>query len=195
MDAIDSHNSDWLLNGTLMVVVVGASGDLAKKKTYPSLLNLYDDNMLPTHTLIVGYARSNMTNDELHDRLRPYLLENTSHSPEVVERFLKRCVYQGGAKTYGDVDAFTKVQKTMEECETKFHKDDTMVHNRLVRWRCFLDRTENVGVCKPIFALTANRPLSSACSFILPFLPMSLPKLVWPLKRRACKILPRVGHV
>ena len=37
----------WLREGVLNIVVVGASGDLAKKKTFPSLLNLFDDNLLP----------------------------------------------------------------------------------------------------------------------------------------------------
>jgi Glucose-6-phosphate dehydrogenase, NAD binding domain len=32
----------WLTCSRLSIVVVGASGDLAKKKTYPSLLDLYD---------------------------------------------------------------------------------------------------------------------------------------------------------
>jgi hypothetical protein len=37
----------WLRDATLNIVVVGASGDLAKKKTFPSFLNLFDDNLLP----------------------------------------------------------------------------------------------------------------------------------------------------
>jgi hypothetical protein len=42
----------------LTVVVVGASGDLAKKKTYPALFELYLAGLLPTNILICGYARS-----------------------------------------------------------------------------------------------------------------------------------------
>jgi glucose-6-phosphate 1-dehydrogenase len=89
---------ELLTSSTLAIVVVGASGDLAEKKTYPSLLDLYHDNFLPKNTLVVGYARSNLTDDDLRDKIRPFLLK-TQHSEAVVERFLKRCVYQGG-KSY-----------------------------------------------------------------------------------------------
>ena len=37
----------------LTVVVLGASGDLAKKKTYPSLFKLYLKGYLPEHTSII----------------------------------------------------------------------------------------------------------------------------------------------
>ena len=40
-----------------MVVVIGASGDLAKKKTYPSLFKLYLENLLSVDTIIWGHAR------------------------------------------------------------------------------------------------------------------------------------------
>jgi len=61
VDAIEQGSPEeleWLTDSTLAVCVVGASGDLAKKKTFPSLLNLYDDNLLPKNTIIWGYARS-----------------------------------------------------------------------------------------------------------------------------------------
>ena len=60
---------EWLTSSTLVIVVVGASGDLAEKKTYPSLLDLYDDTSLPKNTLVVGYARSNLTDDDLRDKI------------------------------------------------------------------------------------------------------------------------------
>lgn len=42
----------------MTIVVIGASGDLAKKKTYPALFNLFELDLLPKYTRIVGYARS-----------------------------------------------------------------------------------------------------------------------------------------
>jgi glucose-6-phosphate 1-dehydrogenase len=121
IDALDQHvvppALEWLTSSTLAVVVIGASGDLAKKKTYPSLLDLYDDNLLPKNTIIYGYARSKMSNDELRDRLRPFLLSSTDHAPAVIERFLQRCVYQGGS-SYGDIDAFQQLNGSMGEFET-----------------------------------------------------------------------------
>merc|ERR1719232_1150075 len=85
----------------LSIVVVGASGDLAKKKTYPSLLSLFADNLLADadNLVVYGYARSKMTHEELREKLRPYL-EKKGVGQGVLDRFLSRCFYQSGA-SYG----------------------------------------------------------------------------------------------
>lgn len=118
---------EWLTHSGLCVIVVGASGDLAKKKTYPSLLNLFEDGLLPDHTVIWGYARSKLSDDDLRDRLRPYLLK-TDHSPQMIERFLACCRYQGGS-SYGDVQAFEELKASMEEHESSIPKQKH--YNRL----------------------------------------------------------------
>ncbi len=86
------------------VVIFGASGDLALKKTFPSLYELYLSSLLPVNTLIVGYARSSMTDAEARAKWGNYLKAGTD-----VDRaaFLKLCVYRSGG--YGDNAAFSKV--------------------------------------------------------------------------------------
>lgn len=54
-------------------VVFGASGDLAKKKVYPTLWALYRDNLLPNDTIIIGYARSERTVDQLKNDVSKYV--------------------------------------------------------------------------------------------------------------------------
>ena len=132
VDALD-HAVDlkWLTASTLCVVVVGASGDLAKKKTYPSLLDLYDDNLLPRSLRIFGFARSKLTDEDLRERLRPYLEKRGGHSQEVIDRFLARCFYQGG-RSYGDVDAFYELSTKMQAYEDSRAQDPKILHsNRL----------------------------------------------------------------
>ena len=124
---VDDVDMTWLTNACLSIVVVGASGDLAKKKTYPSLLNLFVDKLLPKDTQIIGYARSDMSDDDLRGRLRPYL-EKSKHSEDNIESFLKICFYQGG-KSYGDTDAFGNVKATMESYEKE--NDSVKEANRL----------------------------------------------------------------
>ena len=123
----DDGDMSWLTNACLSVVVVGASGDLAKKKTYPSLLNLFVDKLLPKDTKIIGYARSDMSDDDLRGRLRPFL-QKSKHSEGSIESFLKICVYQGG-KSYGDVDAFGSLKLKMEAFEKE--NDRVKEANRL----------------------------------------------------------------
>ena len=54
-------------------VVMGASGDLAKKKIYPTLWWLFRDRLLPKNTIFVGYARSNLTMDDIRKKCDPYI--------------------------------------------------------------------------------------------------------------------------
>lgn len=89
---------------------------LAKKKTYPSLLNLYAWHLLPERTHIIGLARSEMTDDQLRERLKPHLT-GTGHSEEVIDKFLETCTYQS-SPSYGDMDTFKSLSKKLGNFET-----------------------------------------------------------------------------
>lgn len=117
-------------NHQLAIIIIGASGDLAKKKTYPSLLSLYDANLLPSQLVIYGYARSPITDKQLRDQLRPYLLSSKKKSiiESKVEDFLNLCYYKSGTR-YGDVDSW----KELDTILTKSVKHNTtgLIQNRL----------------------------------------------------------------
>lgn len=127
VDSVDDGDMSWLTDSCLSVTVVGASGDLAKKKTYPSLLNLFVDNLLPEKARIFGFARSKMTDEELRERVRPFL-KKSDHSDEIIEKFLSQCFYQSG-ESYGDVDAFNALNSSMETFEEE--NSDLPKKNRL----------------------------------------------------------------
>ena len=117
----------WKKSG-LAIVIVGASGDLAKKKTYPSLLRLFDDNLLPEDFVVWGFARSAMTHQDLRDRLRPYLEKSGDYSPNVIDEFLSKCNYKKG-QSYGDEGAFQNLAQMLKKQEDLF--PDKPNHNRL----------------------------------------------------------------
>jgi len=54
-------------------VIFGASGDLARKKIYPTVWWLYRDNLLPKNTKFFGYARSKLSIAELRKKCEPYM--------------------------------------------------------------------------------------------------------------------------
>ncbi|CAB3249819.1 unnamed protein product [Arctia plantaginis] len=54
-------------------VLLGASGDLAKKKIYPTIWYLFRDNLLPRHTKFVGYARTKQTMAEVKEKCKKYI--------------------------------------------------------------------------------------------------------------------------
>ncbi|GAB2302280.1 hypothetical protein Dimus_036295 [Dionaea muscipula] len=86
--------------GPLVIIVLGASGDLAKKKTFPALFNLYWEGFLPLNEAhIFGYARSKMTDDDLRERLRGFLIgkDAAPEQSESVSKFLQLIKYVSGS--------------------------------------------------------------------------------------------------
>jgi len=120
------NDEGWFSEG-LVVVVIGASGDLAKKKTYPSLFKLYLENLLPVDTIIWGYARSEKTCDLFRSQIKPYLVKFSS-SEKVLEDFLSMCNYTNG-ESYGDLKAFSKISQKVYEHEKSLPAK--ISHNRL----------------------------------------------------------------
>ncbi|KAH0628843.1 hypothetical protein JD844_010430 [Phrynosoma platyrhinos] len=67
------QENDFLKSDTHIFIILGASGDLAKKKIYPTIWWLYRDGLLPDDTYVVGYARSPLTVADIRKQSQPYL--------------------------------------------------------------------------------------------------------------------------
>ncbi|XP_010929559.1 glucose-6-phosphate 1-dehydrogenase 3, chloroplastic isoform X1 [Elaeis guineensis] len=103
---------------TVSITVVGASGDLAKKKIFPALFALYDEGSLPKHFTIFGYARSKMTDAELRNMVSKTLtcrLDKRENCGEKMDQFLKRCFYHSGQ--YNSEQNFADLDKKLKEHE------------------------------------------------------------------------------
>lgn len=98
----------------LAIVVFGASGDLAKKKTFPALFGLYCQGELPESVKIIGYARLSMDHDKFADRVKEHL---KGGSDDQKKKFLDLCSYLSGA--YDKPDGFKKLNQEIEEFESK----------------------------------------------------------------------------
>lgn len=99
-----------------IIVVFGASGDLAKKKTFPALFGLYREGQLSNSTKIIGFARSDLSDDDLRERIKPFLIynkENENHIKSLNE-FLNLCSYH--QSSYDKPDGF----KDLENLINKF---------------------------------------------------------------------------
>ncbi|KAJ0694377.1 putative glucose-6-phosphate dehydrogenase (NADP(+)) [Helianthus annuus] len=87
-------------SGCLSIIVLGASGDLAKKKTFPALFHLHRQRFIESHDVhIFGYARTKMSDDDLRDRLREYLTPRKGGEEthdEDVSKFLPLIKYISG---------------------------------------------------------------------------------------------------
>jgi len=105
-------------------VVFGASGDLAKKKIYPTLWGLYKEKLLPPDTQIVGYARSKLSVDDIRKKCQPWLKVNSGEE-SLEESFWKANSYVAGS--YDTRRDFELLNVEMTNLEKKISK----VGNRL----------------------------------------------------------------
>ncbi|XP_065509271.1 glucose-6-phosphate 1-dehydrogenase, partial [Caloenas nicobarica] len=87
----------------LSIVVLGASGDLARKKIYPTLWWLFRDGLLPDVTHVTGFARTPLSVTELRERCHPHLKVSPGEE-ELLGRFFERQSFVQGQ--YGDEGTF-----------------------------------------------------------------------------------------
>ncbi|KAB0803956.1 hypothetical protein PPYR_00926 [Photinus pyralis] len=94
------------------IVILGASGDLAGKKIYPTLWWLFRDSLLPKNVTIFGYARSKTSVLQLKTKNHRYMKAKLNESGRY-ERFWQRNHYISGQ--YGSESDFASLnQKLME---------------------------------------------------------------------------------
>lgn len=91
-------------------VVFGASGDLAKKKVYPTLWALFRDKLLPENTFIIGYARSERTVKQLTEDVAKYV--NLDLDKALWQQFWSINSYVQGA--YDKPDDFKRLNQSIE---------------------------------------------------------------------------------
>jgi len=103
------------LKDNTVIVVLGASGDLAKKKTYPALFGLYRNQFLPKDVRIVGYARTKMDHEEYLRRIKSYMKTPTKEVEQQLEDFCGICTYISGQ--YDKDESFQALNKHLEEFE------------------------------------------------------------------------------
>lgn len=102
------------LKGGVTIIILGASGDLAKKKTFPAIFALFKDGILPEKTQIIGYARTKMDEKEFHERVSSNIKHKDS---KMINDFLKLCQYVNGQ--YDQEEPWKELDKFVSDSEDK----------------------------------------------------------------------------
>lgn len=96
------------------IVVFGASGDLARKKTFPALFGLFREKQLPSTVQIIGYARSHLSDKDFKERIS----SNFKGGDEKTRQdFLNLCSYV--SDPYDTDEGYKKLEDLCQEYETK----------------------------------------------------------------------------
>lgn len=103
---------------SLSIVVIGASGDLARRKVLPALFSLYTQDFLPWRFHILGFARSPLTTFSFRERIAEHLTCRyvPEHDCERKKReFLSQCSYLPGQ--YESPQAFLELHRALQILE------------------------------------------------------------------------------
>ncbi|XP_026531948.1 glucose-6-phosphate 1-dehydrogenase [Notechis scutatus] len=100
------QGNDFLKSDTHIFIIFGASGDLAKKKIYPTIWWLYRDGLLPDDTYVVGYARSQLTVADIRKQSHPYLKASPEEEKKLDDFFARNSYISG---KYDDQASFERL--------------------------------------------------------------------------------------
>ena len=110
------------------IVIFGASGDLARRKLLPALYDLAARSCLAQRFVILGFARTPMSDDEFRDKSGEALKTLSDVGPlqeRVWQPFSRSLRYQAG--DYDDPEAFRKLAHRLDELD----RDENLRGNRL----------------------------------------------------------------
>lgn len=109
----EAHNHS---NEPLTVVIMGASGDLARTKIIPALYALYCQGYLPRRLRVVGYARSEFSDDAFRLKLAEHLkCRCMTGGVDRSDEFLACCSYCQGSYAWGE--SYQRLLKTLGRLE------------------------------------------------------------------------------
>ena len=98
------------------LVVFGASGDLARRKLMPALFGLDCEKLLPDGAAVIGFARSEMTDEPFRASLREAAeadCDGGAFDEDAWRRFAARVSYHRGR--YDNPDDFQQLRRRIEQ--------------------------------------------------------------------------------
>jgi len=101
-----------------IIVIFGATGDLAKRKLFPSIFRLYKANKLSEDFAVVGVARRPWTNDELRENVKKSV-SSFKNSDADIEKFASHFYYQPFDVT--DVASYQELKSLTESLDEQYN--------------------------------------------------------------------------
>lgn len=109
-----------------IIVIFGATGDLAKRKLIPSIYKLYEKGRLSEDFAVVGVGRREWSNEEFQQRLGESIDEFASvEVAEKVATFREHFFYQAVDVT--DSTSYNALNARLSELDNQFHTDGNRI--------------------------------------------------------------------
>nr|GMD48380.1 glucose-6-phosphate 1-dehydrogenase 4, chloroplastic isoform X1 [Ipomoea batatas] len=104
----------------ISIAVIGATGELARRKIFPALFSLYYSGQLPQNFAIFGYSRKELMDEDLRAIIATTLtcrIDEQQNCEDKIEAFLKRIHYLNGG--FNNREGMLKLHVLMEHVEDR----------------------------------------------------------------------------
>lgn len=112
------------MSSKVIVTIFGASGDLAKRKLYPSLFRLYKSGNLSKHFAVIGTARRPWSK-EYFESVVVEAIADLADSPEQAQEFASHFYYQ--SHDVQDTEHYIELRKLQNRLNEQYQAE----HNKL----------------------------------------------------------------
>jgi glucose-6-phosphate 1-dehydrogenase len=127
------------------VVIFGASGDLTHRKLLPALFHLFLEDMLPASFAIVGYARTELSDEEFREQARAAVSEygRCLAEPEAWTEFAKHLSYVAG--DFQAESAFSSLREHLAEVDRTMGTEGRRLHYCATPPEAYTDIVRRLG--------------------------------------------------
>ncbi|WP_174734217.1 glucose-6-phosphate dehydrogenase [Mesobacillus harenae] len=108
---------------TALVLIFGATGDLAKRKLFPSLYNLFTKDKLGSFA-VIGIARRTLTSDEFRENVKDSI-KDLNGTDENLEDFVSRFHYHSHDVT--DSSSYAALKKLASQLDSQYHLNENRI--------------------------------------------------------------------
>jgi len=114
-----AHSSEEYKKLPTAFIIFGATGDLARKKLFPALFDLYTKGLLPDTCKIIGFAKSQRDNEAFRAIIREAIEQNGhTHSAEDIDAFTAHAHYHAGL--FEQIDDYENLSQHIEDIDASF---------------------------------------------------------------------------
>lgn len=128
-----------------LMILFGATGDLATRMLYPALHQLYKRNLLNENFAVLGAAPEKMTEEEFQEILRESI-ENGPNYDSLDEDFLKHCRFERTDNT--DSEDMENLRDQMELLAKEFETPEDYIYYYSIPPELYDETTENIEKAK-----------------------------------------------
>jgi glucose-6-phosphate 1-dehydrogenase len=104
-------------NMTSLIMIFGATGDLAKRKLFPSLYRLFEKGRLSEQFAVIGVARRTLSNDEFQQSVKDSIVTALGRDKNV-EEFISHFYYRSHDVT--DSSSYVSLKKFADQIDENY---------------------------------------------------------------------------